>query len=130
MANKIYRRLLATPIVTPQDVDEVEQMINDWHSASSFCVQLTDSPSTPEWHIIARRRQILCDQSLRLLIHWPLLFRWLQRESIDTGPPAETNPAEVCCRAQSLKISRATIEGISEEIINGHLSRLTLSFTL
>ncbi|KAJ6134199.1 hypothetical protein N7523_000521 [Penicillium sp. IBT 18751x] len=130
MANQIYRRLLATPTITPQDVHEVEQMINAWHSGSSFCVQLTDRSSTPEWHVAARRRQILCDQSLRLLIHRPLLLRWMKSKSMNSGPLAETHPDELHCRAQGLKIARATIARISQYIINGHYSKLTLSFTL
>ncbi|KAJ5674767.1 uncharacterized protein N7477_004701 [Penicillium maclennaniae] len=109
MANQIYRRLLATPTITPQDVHEVEQIINAWHSGSSFCVQLTDRSSTPDWHVAARRRQILCDQSLRLLIHRPLLLRWLKSKSMNSGPLAETHPDELHCRAQGLKIARATI---------------------
>lgn len=130
MANKIYRRLLSTPTITPQDAHEVEQMINAWHSDSSFCVQLIDRSSTPEWHVAARRRQILCDQSLRLLIHRPLLLRWLRTKSMNNGPLAEPHPDELHCRAQGLKIARATIGRISEYIINGCYSKLTLSFTL
>lgn len=130
MANRIYRRLLSTPSITPQDVHEVDEMINAWHASSSFCTQLTDPLSTPEWYLTARRRQILCDQSLRLLIHRPLLLKWFKNRSMETRPPTEKHPAESRCRAQGLSIARTTIGLISESIINGHYSRLTLSFML
>lgn len=130
MANRIYRRLLSTPSITPQDVHEVDEMINAWHGCSSFCTQLTDPLSTPEWYLTARRRQILCDQSLRLLIHRPLLLKWFRNRSMETRPPTEKHADESRCRAQGLSIARTTIGLISESIINGHYSRLTLSFML
>lgn len=130
MANKIYRRLLSTPSITPQDVLEVDQMINAWHSDSSFCTQLIDPLSAPEWHLTARRRQILCDQSLRQLIHRPLLLKWFKKKSKETEQPPEAHSAESRCRAQGLNVARNTIGLISESITNGCYSRLTLSFTL
>lgn len=130
MANTICRRLLSTPVMTPQEVDEAEQMINAWHNSSSFCVQLIDRASRPEWHFIARRRQILYDQSLRLLIHRPLLLQWFKWKSLDSGPAGDKYPAEERCRAKSLKLAQKTISTITDLISNGGYSKLTLAFTL
>ncbi|KAJ5819741.1 hypothetical protein N7474_005332 [Penicillium riverlandense] len=133
MANTIYRRLLSSPNVTPQHVQEFEQMISTWHSNnSSFCTRLVKIDSVQDWHLTAWRRQSLCDQSLRLLVHRPLLLQWLKKTYMDrdSALSAEEHPAEVQCRAQGLKIARNTIGQISDSLVRGRYSRLTLSFTL
>ncbi|KAJ5356905.1 hypothetical protein N7517_011514 [Penicillium concentricum] len=130
MANKIYRRLLSTPSITPQNVHEVDSMIDAWHNGSSLCTQVIDHSSAPEWHLAACRRQILCDRSLRQLIHRPLLLKWLKNMSMNTGPPTEKHPNEIRCRANGLNMARTTIGIISESIVDGDYSPLTLSFTL
>ncbi|KAL5344004.1 fungal-specific transcription factor domain-containing protein [Aspergillus crustosus] len=120
----LYRRFLSLSVVTPKDVDEAQSTINAWHASSSFCVQVGDRSARPEWHFVARRRQILCDQSLRLLIHRPVLLHRLQRSS------SMTQIDEAHCRANGLKIARATINTIAESLSGGHYSQLTLAFTL
>ncbi|KAL4744369.1 fungal-specific transcription factor domain-containing protein [Aspergillus terricola var. indicus] len=136
MANSIYHRLLSSPAVTPKDVDEAQQKIDAWHRSSSFCVQLGDRSARPEWHFTARRRQILCDQSLRLLIYRPMLLHWYGLRG--SSPNSNSEPTyqdqdtagEARCRAQGLKIARTTIAMITDSFSNRHYSRLTLSFTL
>ncbi|PLB53444.1 hypothetical protein P170DRAFT_376303 [Aspergillus steynii IBT 23096] len=130
MANKIYRHLLSSPNVTAQDVQEADEMIDTWHKGSSLCLQVTNPSSAPEWYFIARRRQVLCDRSLRLLVHRPLLLRWLRRKSIDGETSTADHSSELHCRAQGLAIARTTIDMISDLIATGRSSRLTLSFTL
>ncbi|KAL4789459.1 fungal-specific transcription factor domain-containing protein [Aspergillus venezuelensis] len=150
MANNIYRRFLSTPSITPANVDQANQTIDDWHRSSSFCVQVGHRSSRPEWHFVARRRQILCDRSLRLLIHRPMLLQWLrwrqsspsQSASTTTTAPSELDQAyqseagdaedhaHARCRAQGLEIARTTIATITELISNHRQSQLTLAFTL
>lgn len=130
LANRIYRRLLSCPDFTAQEVHEVEEMINEWHKGSLLCLQVTNPSSAPDWYLTARRRQVLCDRSLRLLIHRPLLLRWLKRKSIDGKTLTPNHPAEAQCRAQGLRIARTTIDLISDSFISCRYSRLTLSFTL
>ncbi|KAJ5813050.1 hypothetical protein N7447_010073 [Penicillium robsamsonii] len=130
MANKIYRRLLSTPSITLQNVHEVDQMIDAWHNGSSLCTQGMNPSSAPGWYLTAHRRQILCDRSLRQLIHRPLLLKWLKNMSMNTGPPTERHSNEIRCRANGLNMARTTIGIISESIVNGDYSPLTLSFTL
>ncbi|KAJ5431415.1 hypothetical protein N7445_009147 [Penicillium cf. griseofulvum] len=130
MANKIYRRLLSAPSITPQNVHEVDQMIDAWHSGSSLCIQLIDPLSVPEWYLTTHRRQTLCDRSLRQLIHRPLLLQWLKNMSMNTGLPTERNSDDIRCRANGLSMARTTIGMVSESIVNGDYSPLTLSFTL
>jgi hypothetical protein len=136
MANSIYHRLLSSPAVTPKDVDEAQQKIDAWHRSLSFCVQLGYRSARPEWHFTARRRQILCDQSLRLLIYRPMLLHWYGLRG--SSPNSNSEPTyqdqdtagEARCRAQGLKIARTTIAMITDSFSNRHYSRLTLSFTL
>ncbi|KAJ5689240.1 hypothetical protein N7462_003632 [Penicillium macrosclerotiorum] len=130
MANTIYRQILSCTDFTAQQVQEAEEMINEWHKGSSLCLLVTNPSSTPDWYLTARRRQVLCDRSLRLLIHRPLLLRWLKKKSIDGETSTSNFPAETHCRAQGLKIARTTIDMISNSFILGRYSRLTLSFTL
>ncbi|KAL5366594.1 fungal-specific transcription factor domain-containing protein [Aspergillus floccosus] len=133
MANKIYRQLLSKPLVTPKDVDEAEQTIDAWHRSTLFCVQVRDRDARPEWQFIARHRQILCDTSLRLLIHRPMLLRWFKiskssSHTVETAYP--DNGSEARCRAHGLKIARNTISVIVDTLSRGRYSRLTLAFTL
>lgn len=130
LANRIYRRLLSCPDYTAQQVQEAGEMIDEWHKRSSLCLQVTNPSSAPDWYFTARRRQVLCDRSLRLLIHRPLLLRWLKRKSIDGEASTPNNLAEAQCRAQNLQIARTTIDMISDSFVSGRYSKLTLSFTL
>lgn len=130
MANGIYRHLLSCPDFAAQQVQEVEELINEWHKGSSLCLQVTNPSSAPGWYLTARRRQALCDRSLRLLIHRPLLLRWLKRKSIDGETSTSNHPAEARCRAQDLEIARKTIDMISDSFVSGRYSKLTLTFTL
>jgi transcriptional regulatory protein GAL4 len=133
MANDIYRRVLSTKNVTPQLVHTFEEMINDWHTNnSSLCTRLVRAGSVEQWHMSAWRRQSLCDQSLRLLIHRPLLLRWLQNKHIhnDSALPAEGHSAEAQCRATGLNIARNTIAQTSEYLKKRTGDRMTLAFTL
>ncbi|PKY04958.1 hypothetical protein P168DRAFT_304064 [Aspergillus campestris IBT 28561] len=130
MANKIYRQLLSTPLVTPKDVEEAEQTIDAWHRSSSFCVQVGDRSARPEWHFTARCRQILCDQNLRLLIRRPILLHWFRRSSTAGGPTYQDSAGEARCRAEGLTIARTTINTIADSLSHGRYSRLTLAFTL
>ncbi|KAE8153932.1 hypothetical protein BDV25DRAFT_167962 [Aspergillus avenaceus] len=130
LANKIYRRILSRPDFTAQQVQEVEEMINEWHKGSSLCLQVTNPSSTPGWYLNARRRQVFCDRSLRLLVHRPLLLRWLKQKSIDGETSTSNHPAEIQCRAQGLKIARTTIDIILDSFASGRYSKLTFSFTL
>ncbi|KAJ5635466.1 uncharacterized protein N7484_008779 [Penicillium longicatenatum] len=116
--------------IQPNQVQEAMEMINDWHKGSSLCLQVTNPSSAPDWYFTVRRRQILCDRSLRLLIHRPLLLRWLKRKSIDGDTSISNNPAEAQCRAQGLELARTTVDMISDSFISGRYSKLTLSFTL
>jgi len=127
LANRIYRYLLSCSDFTARQVQEAREMIDEWHKRSSLCLQVTNPSSAPDWYLIARRRQVRCDRSLRLLIHRPLLLRWWKRKSIDEE--ASTS-AEDQCRAQNLNIARTTIDMISESFISSRYSKLTLSFTL
>ncbi|OQD91088.1 hypothetical protein PENANT_c001G05873 [Penicillium antarcticum] len=132
MANDIYRRVLSSPTVTPQLVNSFEKMIQNWHSDNpAACARLV-SGSMEQWKLTAWRRQFLCDQSLHLLIHRPLLLQWLQNKDInkDTALPAEEHAAEAQCRAAGLAIARETIAQISESIMEGTYDKMTLAFTL
>ncbi|KAL4963984.1 fungal specific transcription factor domain-containing protein [Aspergillus stella-maris] len=150
----IYRRFLSTPSITPADIDQVNQTIDDWHRSSSFCVQVGHRSSRPGWHFIAHRRQILCDRSLRLLIHRPMLLQWLRwrrsspsQSATTTTATTTTAPSELDqayqlgdgdtedhaharCRAQGLEIARTIVATITELISNHRHSQLTLAFTL
>ncbi|KAF4768066.1 hypothetical protein HAV15_002490 [Penicillium sp. str.  len=133
MANNINRQLLSSSNITPGHIKRFEQMINEWHSNNpSFCTRLVRVDSVKEWDLTARRRQSLCDQSLRLLIHRPFLLQWLKTKSMvkDSALPAEEYFAEAQCRVKGVTIARNTIGQISEWIITGQTSRLHLSFTL
>ncbi|KAL4744653.1 hypothetical protein BDW72DRAFT_188001 [Aspergillus terricola var. indicus] len=142
MANSIYRHLLSLPVVTVSDVHQAEQAIDAWHRSSPFCVQVGDRSARPEWHFTARRCQILCDQSMRLLIHQPMLLEWFRlRFGRTSGSPASLNkdlsyqdihnaPGHSRCRAEGLQIARTTIALITEWLLNGRYSQLTLGFTL
>lgn len=133
MANDINRQLLSSSNITPGHIQLFEQMINEWHSNNpSFCTRLVRVDSVKEWHLTAQRRQLLCDQSLRLLIHRPFLLRWLKTKSMDkdSALPAEEYSAEAQCRVKGVTIARNTIGQISEWMIKGQTSRLHLSFTL
>ncbi|KAL4733044.1 fungal-specific transcription factor domain-containing protein [Aspergillus similis] len=130
MANQIYRRLLSTPAITHQDVYEAEQIINAWHHDSSLSEKPRDLSSQPEWYFTARHRQILCDQSLRLLIHRPMLLRWLRGSPATIGPGHPDNAEAARCRAQGLKIARTTTAMIVNSLSTNHYSRLNLAFTL
>ncbi|KAL5041489.1 hypothetical protein BDW71DRAFT_212072 [Aspergillus fruticulosus] len=130
MANRIYRRLLSSPAITQQDVYEAEQMINAWHRDSLFCGGPRNHPSQPEWYFTARRRQILCDQSLRLLIYRPMLLQWLRGSPGTIGPGHPDSAGAAHCRAQGLKIARTTIAMIADSLSTNRYSRLTLAFTL
>lgn len=130
MANRIYRRLLSCPNLTAKKVQELEEFINEWHKESSLCLQVTNPSPAPDWYLSARRRQVLCDRSLRLLIHRPLLLRWLKRESIDGGSSTSNDFAEARCRAHGLQIARKTIDMVSDLFVSGRYSQLNLSFVL
>ncbi|KAL2698607.1 hypothetical protein AAEP93_009995 [Penicillium crustosum] len=133
MANYINRQLLSSSNITPGHIQRFEQMINEWHSKNpSFFTRLVRVDSVKEWDLTARRRQSLCDQSLRLLIHRPFLLQWLKTKSMDkdSALPAEEYSAEAQCRVKGVTIARNTIGQISEWIIKGQTSRLHLSFTL
>ncbi|XHF99491.1 hypothetical protein AWENTII_002993 [Aspergillus wentii] len=127
MANNIYRRLLSSTIITGQDIHDLEQTINNWHDESPLCIQPNINP-VPDWYTIARNRQMLCDRSLRLLIHRPLLLQWLEKRQLNITEHEYEN--ERHCRVQGLDIARTTIDLITSLIMNGEYSRLTLSFTL
>ncbi|KAL4919602.1 hypothetical protein BDW62DRAFT_216762 [Aspergillus aurantiobrunneus] len=129
MANRIYRRLLSRPMITQQDVEDADQTINTWHRDSSFCAESGDRSSQPEWHFTARRHHILCDQSLRLLIHRAMLLQWLRGCSGTIGPENHDSAGAAHCRAQGLEITR-TIAMIADSLVTGRCPRLTLSFTL
>lgn len=133
MANDIYRRMLRSSNVTPQLVHEFEEQINNWHTDNSYMyTRLMHQDSTEQWQLIAWRRQLLCDQSLRLLIHRPLLLLWLQKKhvSYDSALPAEESSAEAQCRASGLSIARNTIEQISTCFVKGADDKMTLAFAL
>lgn len=131
MANSIYRHLLSSSNIAARDIWNLEETINSWHDNSSFCTRQTSTSTAPDWYITSCDRQILCDRSLRLLVHRPLLFQWLARRRVMQGKPAEDEQCEEFNGLlQGLRIARTTIEFISNILENGRYSRLILSFLL
>ncbi|PYI11061.1 hypothetical protein BO78DRAFT_426109 [Aspergillus sclerotiicarbonarius CBS 121057] len=132
LANHIYRRLLSTDTITSQEIQALQDMIDTWHAKSSHCPETFDKNPLPPWAVLARDRQTLCDQSLRLLIHRPALLRWLDRKRLSTDPVAtETEPlSERQCRAHAVHLARDTIRMVTTLINEGRCSHTTLSFTL
>ncbi|KAK1145842.1 hypothetical protein N8T08_003788 [Aspergillus melleus] len=85
LANRIYRRLLSVDQISAQEMKSPEDMINNWHVNSTRYSLPFNSKQLPEWAILARDRQLLCDQSLRLLAHRPALLRLLDKRCISTS---------------------------------------------
>ncbi|PWY95938.1 hypothetical protein BO94DRAFT_141598 [Aspergillus sclerotioniger CBS 115572] len=131
LANSIYRRLLSTDTTTAQEIKALDDMINTWHAKFSRSPETFDRRLLPQWAILARDRQTLCDQSLRLLIHRPALLRWLDRKRISADPTAGNEPlSERQCRANAVRMARDTIRMVTTMIDEGRYSKITLSFTL
>ncbi|GAB1198394.1 hypothetical protein APSETT444_007713 [Aspergillus pseudonomiae] len=107
MANSINNRILSTDQITLFDMNTYEQMINDWHNNLTLCTQHTKVDELPVWARYARDRQMLCDRSLRLLIHRPALLDWLRRKQISRGQAIlGEEPSERQCRTSGLNLAR------------------------
>ncbi|KAE8142921.1 fungal-specific transcription factor domain-containing protein [Aspergillus pseudotamarii] len=131
MANSINHRILSIDHVTVFDVKTYEQMINDWHNSITLCTQHTMVDQLPDWARYARDRQMLCDRSLRLLIHRPALLDWLRRKQISHGQAnLGEEPSERQCRASGLNLARGTIKLTSRLIQDHQYSNVALSFIL
>lgn len=128
MVNGLYRGLISSTSVTAQDIKSLEETIDRWHIGSSFCTQHANFHSVPNWYLVARNKQELCDRSLRLLIHRPLLLQWIARKRL--GASDEEHSGELSCLAHGLGIARNTIDVISGMISNGQFSKLTIPFML
>lgn len=130
MANSVYRHLLSIESPTVADIEALEMTINDWHINAPLQTQPTTSDSVPEWVTLARDRQLLCDRSLRLLIHRSVLLRWLKIQ-LSTNVVAQCEEiAAKQCRSKTLAYARDTIKLISSLIYKGQYSKVTLSFIL
>ncbi|GAB1207609.1 hypothetical protein APSETT445_006333 [Aspergillus pseudonomiae] len=131
MANSINNRILSTDQITLFDMNTYEQMINDWHNNLTLCTQHTKVDELPVWARYARDRQMLCDRSLRLLIHRPALLDWLRRKQISRGQAIlGEEPSERQCRTSGLNLARGTIKLTSRLIQEHQYSNVTLPFIL
>ncbi|KAE8377943.1 fungal-specific transcription factor domain-containing protein [Aspergillus bertholletiae] len=131
MANDIYHRILSTDQITVLDMKTYEQMITDWHRNLTLCTQHITADQLPAWVRYARDRQMLCDRSLRLLIHRPALLDWLRRKRISHGQAVLGEQlSERQCRTSGLNLARGTIKLTSHLIQDQQYSDVTLSFTL
>ncbi|KAE8370870.1 fungal-specific transcription factor domain-containing protein [Aspergillus caelatus] len=131
MANSINHQILSTDHVTVFDLKTYEQMINDWHNNVTLCMQHTMVDQLPDWARYARDRQMLCDRSLRLLIHRPALLNWLRRKRISHGQAIlGEEPGERQCRASGLNLARGTIKLTSRLVQDHQYSNVALSFIL
>ncbi|OGM47933.1 hypothetical protein ABOM_002710 [Aspergillus bombycis] len=131
MANSINHQMLSTDQITVLDLHKYEQMINDWHNNLTLCTQHTMVDELPVWARYARDRQMLCDRSLRLLIHRPALLDWLRRKKISRGQAIRgEEPSERQCRTSGLNLARGTIKLTSRLIQEHQYSNVTLPFIL
>lgn len=131
MANDIYYRILSSDNVTVEDVTTYEQIINNWHNNLSWCTRQTVADQLPTWAIYARDRQMLCDRSLRLLIHRPALLNWFRRKQISRGQiDLREHSNERQCRASGLSLARGTIRLASRLVQDQQYSIVTLPFIL
>ncbi|RAH45712.1 uncharacterized protein BO95DRAFT_496474, partial [Aspergillus brunneoviolaceus CBS 621.78] len=131
MANDIYHRTLAADTTNPENIKAYEQKINDWHNNLTFCIRQTPADRLPSWAIHARDRQMLCDRSLRLLIHRPALLDWLRRKQISPGQSElGEHLSERQCRTSGLNLARGTIRLTCRLIEDRQYSNVTLPFVL
>ncbi|KNG91111.1 hypothetical protein ANOM_000566 [Aspergillus nomiae NRRL 13137] len=131
MANSINNRILSTDQITLFDMNTYEQMINHWHNNLTLCTQHSKVDELPVWARYARDRQMLCDRSLRLLIHRPALLDWLRRKQISRGQAIlGEEPSERQCRTSGLNLARGTIKLTSRLIQEHQYSNVTLPFIL
>ncbi|KAH8431629.1 fungal specific transcription factor domain-containing protein [Aspergillus melleus] len=133
LANRIYRRLLSVDQISAQEMKSLEDMIDNWHINSSRYSLPFNSKQLPEWAILARDRQLLCDRSLRLLVHRPVLLRLLDKRCISTsieGVAEDGGLAERQCRVNALHTARTTIKIVANLISEGRFLKTTLSFIL
>ncbi|KAB8206599.1 fungal-specific transcription factor domain-containing protein [Aspergillus parasiticus] len=131
MANNIHRRILSTDQITVADLETYEKMINEWHKNVTLCTQHTMVDQLPAWAKYTRDRQMLCDRSLRLLIHRPPLLDWFRRKQFSHGQAVLGEQlSERQCRASGLNLARGTIKLTSRLIQDNQYSNVTLSFIL
>lgn len=131
MANSIYRDLLSVGCPNVADIETLERRINDWHNNASLQTPTPTQDSASQWWVtLACDRQLLCDRSLRLMIHRSVLLQWLKIQPRANVVARSEELTTSRCRLRAVAYARDSIKLISSLIYKGQYSQVTLSFIL